>query len=159
MPPAYLPLMLLETVFLYRTLIGKCDLGVGLEWQDIEHVHEIEHAFTPEARDGRRFRRESTRMTGILRGDQINDRVQVVEMGPGGLICIGQPFIARGEQVEIVIELNEDIYRFRARGVWLREEGDEYRVGLQFIGMPVKLHKVQISTHTPDVVDKISAAA
>jgi hypothetical protein len=154
--------MLLETVFQYRTLIGKCDLGVGLEWQDIEQVHEIEHAFTPEtgvARDGRRFRRESTELTGIVRGDQINDRVQVVEMGPGGMIVVGQPFITRGEQVEIVIELNEDSYRFRARGVWLREDGDEYRVGLQFIGMPVKLHKVQISLHTLDVVDKISAAA
>jgi hypothetical protein len=154
--------MLLETVFQYRTLIGKCDLGVGLEWQDIEQVHDIEHAFTPDARDsrgGRRFRRESTQLTGIVRGDQINDRVQVVEMGPGGLICIGQPFITRGEQVEIVIEFNEDIYRFRARGVWLREDGDDYRVGLQFVGMPVKLHKVQISVHTHDVVDKISAAA
>jgi hypothetical protein len=154
--------MLLETVFQYRTLIGKCDLGVGLEWHDIEQVHEIEQAFTPESRDsrdGRRFRRESIELTGIVRGDQINDRVQVVEMGPGGLICIGQPFITRGEQVEIVIELNEDIYRFKARGVWLREVGDDYRVGLQFLGMPVKLHKVQISEHTHDVVDKISAAA
>jgi hypothetical protein len=154
--------MLLETVFQYRTLIGKCDLGVGLEWQDIEQVREIEHAFTPETsqtRDGRRFRRESTELAGIVRGDQINDRVQVVEMGPGGMIVVGQPFITRGEQVEIVIELNEDSYRFRARGVWLREVGDDYRVGLQFVGMPVKLHKVQISAHTHDVVDKISAAA
>ncbi len=151
--------MLLETVFQYRTLIGKCDLGVGLEWSDIEHVHEIEHAFAPDTSDGRRFRRESTQLEGIVRGDQINDRVQVVEMGPGGLICVGQPFITRGEQVEIVIEINESIYRFCARGVWLREVGDDYRVGLQFIGMPVKLHKVQISAHTLDVVDKISAAA
>lgn len=151
--------MLLETVFQYRTLIGKCDLGVGLEWNDIEHVHEIEHAFAPDTSDGRRFRRESTQLAGIVRGDQINDRVQVVEMGPGGLICVGQPFITRGEQVEIVIEINEDIYRFRARGVWLREVGDDFRVGLQFIGMPVKLHKVQISIHLHDVVDKISAAA
>ena len=33
--------MLLEVVFQYRTLIGKCDLGVGLDWDEIEG--ELEH--------------------------------------------------------------------------------------------------------------------
>lgn len=151
--------MLLETVFEYRTLIGKCDLGVGLDWHDIARVQDIEDSFKSNRRDGRRFKRHAVKLTAIVRGDQINDRVSVVELGPGGLIFVGSPFITRGEEIEIIIDLGEDSYRFRAKGVWLREVGDEFRVGLQFLGMPVRLHKVQISAKTHDVVDKIGRVA
>ncbi len=151
--------MLLETVFQYRTLIGKCDLGVGLEWEEIEDVARIEQAFASTSNDGRRFRRQAIDMSAIMRGDQINDRVELVEMGPGGCVAINAPFIARGELVELVVDFNEDSYRFIARGVWLKDEGTDYRVGMRFVGMPVKLHKVQISEHRQDVVDRISIAA
>ena len=50
-------------------------------------------------------------------------------------------------------------YRFRARGVWLKDDGDDYKVGLALIGMPVCLHKVAVSAHQTDVVDEIAAAA
>lgn len=152
--------MLLETVFDYRTLIGKCDLGVGLDWSEIEHVMRIEDAFMTAVIDRRRrFSRQEVDLTAIIRGNEINDRVYITELGPGGLVCEESPFITKGEQVEIVIDDGEYSYRFRARGVWQREDGENYRIGLQFIGMPVRLHKVQISEHTQDVVDKISAAA
>ena len=95
----------------------------------------------------------------VVHGDMINDRVDVIEIGPGGLVCRDAPFVARGEIVELVIEDGDNSYRFRARGVWLRDDGDHYRVGLAFVGMPVCLHKVQISPHTQDVVDKIANAA
>jgi hypothetical protein len=152
--------MLLETVFEYRTLIGKCDLGCGLEWHEIDEMDRIEHTFRSNRGDGRRrFRRQTVDMTAIMRGDQINDRVTIVEMGPGGAICVFSPYIARNEPVEIVIDEGEYSYRFRAKGVWLRDAGEDYRVGLQFVGMPVRLHKVQISEHNFDVVDKIVTAA
>lgn len=151
--------MLLETVFQYRTLIGKCDLGVGLEWEEIDHVGQIEHAFASNTGDGRRFKRHEIDLPAMMRGDQINDRVDLVEMGPGGCVAVSAPFIARGELVELVIDQGEDSYRFVARGVWLKDEGTDYRVGLRFVGMPVKLHKVQISEHKQDVVDRISVAA
>src|SRR6266536_613647 len=110
--------MLLETVFQYRTLIGKCDLGVGLELDEIESVLRIEHAFEAERKDGRRFRRQVVEMIGIMRGDMINDRVDVIEIGPGGLVCRDAPFVARGEIVELVIDEGDNSYRFRAKGVW-----------------------------------------
>jgi hypothetical protein len=148
--------MLLE----YRTLTGKCDLGCGLELHEIDEVDRIEHVFAPPQGDGRRrFRRQSTGMSAILRGDQINDRVSIIEMAPGGLVCERAPYIARGEHVEIVISLGDHSYRFRGKGVWLVDAGDDYRVGLQFVGMPVRLHTVQISEHRFDVVDKIAFAA
>src|SRR5688572_5231900 len=89
--------MLLETVFQYRTLIGKCDLGVGLEWDEIDAMGGIEHAFASNTGDGRRFRRQSIELTAMMRGDQINDRVQLIEMGPGGCVVTNAPFIAAGE--------------------------------------------------------------
>jgi hypothetical protein len=157
--------MLVEVVFQYRSLIGKCELGVGLEWDEIDQVTQIESAFEPTTDDrrmktGRKFRRESVKLSAVMRGDRINDRVEVSELGPGGLVCRNAPYVARGEQVEISIEAADGkCYRFRAQGAWLKDDGDDYRVGLAFIGMPVCLNRVVVSPHEADLVDKIVAAA
>ncbi|MDB4957570.1 MAG: hypothetical protein JWO36_5139 [Myxococcales bacterium] len=162
-PMLYFGSMLVEAVYQYRTLLGKCDLGLGLDWDEMEQVSSIETEFAPSEDDrrkhGRKFRREMTKLEAIVRGDQINDRVEVIEMGPGGLVCRKAPFIARGEQIEIVIEDGDRSFRFRCRGVWLKDDGDDYKIGLAFIGMPVCLHKVQVSAHQIDMIDKIAAAA
>jgi hypothetical protein len=156
--------MLVDIVFEYRTLVGKAELGCGLNWDEIDRVTEIEHAFRPTADDrrmknGRRFRRDAIRLEALVRGDRINDRVEITEMGPGGLVCRQAPFIARGEQIEIVIDIGDDSYRFRAQGVWLKDDGDDYKVGLAFVGMPVRVRSAHISEHHADVIDKIAAAA
>ena len=91
MTPALATVMLVETVFQYRTLIGKCELGVGLDWEEIDHVIRIEQAFAADRKDGRKFRRQLVEMTGIMRGDMINDRVDVIEIGPGGMVCRDGP--------------------------------------------------------------------
>src|SRR5689334_15371022 len=155
--------MVVDMVFQYRSLIGKCELGVGLEWDDIEAVTRIESAFEPTADDrrmktGRRFRREQVKVSAMVRGDRINDRVDLIELGPGGAVVRNAPYIARGEQVELVIDNGDQSYRFRAQGVWLKDDNDDYRVGLELIGMPVCLHKVSHGRHE-DVLDKLSAAA
>lgn len=156
--------MLVEVVFHYRTLLGKCELGVGLDWDEIEQVTAIESAFEPTSDDrrmkaGRRFRREATKLTALLRGDRINDRVEVVEIGPGGVVVRNAPFVAHGEHVEIVMDDGAKSYRFGAEGVWMKDDGDDYKVGLALIGMPVCLHIVAVSRHEADLVDSISAAA
>ena len=153
---------MLEDVFQYRTLIGKCELGVGLEWDDIELVTALEARFEPTPKQkqkhiSRKFRREPVRMVGLMRGDRIHDRIDIIELGLGGLVVRNAPYVARNEVIEIVIEVGEMSYRFRALGVWLKEDGDDYRVGLAFVGMPVCLHKVAVSVHQLDVVDQIAA--
>ncbi len=155
---------MVEIVFQYRVLIGKCELGIGLEWDEIEQVTAIESTFAPTTDDrrmksGRRFRRESTKLSALVRGDRIHDRVELIEIGPGGFVIRNAPFIARGETIELTVDVGEKSYRFTARGVWMKDDGDDYRVGLAAEGMPVCLHKVAISTHQADVVDEIAAAA
>jgi hypothetical protein len=156
--------MVVDVVFQYRTLIGKCELGVGLDWDEIEQVTAIESAFEPTSDDrrmkaGRRFRREAITLTAVMRGDRINDRVEVVEIGPGGVVVRSAPFVAQGEQVEIVMQNGDNSYRFRAQGVWMTDDGDDYRLGLELIGMPVCLHTVALSHHEHDLVDRIAVAA
>lgn len=152
---------MLEDVFRYRTLVGKCELGVGLEWDEIELVTSLESRFEPSPLDrpGRRFRRQAVRMVGVMRGDRIHDRIDIVELGLGGMVVRNAPYIARGEHIELMIDIGELSYRFRAKGVWLKDDGDDYKVGLELVGMPVCLHKVAVSAHHADVVDQIAAAA
>jgi hypothetical protein len=167
-PPAVTSVVV-DVVFQYRTLIGKCELGIGLDLEEIDHLATIEQAFASRARkgstgassasDARRFRRDKVELVGMIRGDRINDRVAIVELGPGGLVCRRAPFIARGELVELVIDDGDRSYRFGARGVWLRDDGDDYRVAVAFTGMPVCITRLQLSKHQPDLVDQIAAAA
>lgn len=156
--------MLVEVVFQYRTLVGKCELGVGLDWDEIEQVTAIESAFEPSSDDrrmkaGRKFRREPVKMTALLRGDRIHDRVDVTEIGPGGVVVRHAPFIAHGEHVEIVLDAGANSFRFCAEGVWLKDDGDDYKVGLVFVGMPVCLHSVALSKpeHDSGVLDRLAA--
>ena len=152
--------MVVETIFQYRTLIGKCELGVGLDWDEIQVISDIERELVRDpGPSGRRFKRETVEMRGIVRGDRINDRVDIIEIGPGGLVCRRAPFIARGEVVELVMNVEGKSYRFRAIGKWLKDDGDDYQIGLAFIGVPICLNIAQVSAHEFDLVDQINAAA
>jgi len=154
--------MLVETIFEYRTLVGKCDLGLGLSWDEISQLGAIEAMFAPTQDDrrmkvGRKFRREATKVSALMRGDRIHDRIEIVEIGPGGMVARNAPYVARGEIVEIVVEAGDVTYRFSAQGVWLKDDGDDYRIGLALVGMPVKLTKVVVVAHQADIVDRIAA--
>jgi hypothetical protein len=157
--------MQVETVFHYRALIGKCELGVGLEWDEIEEVTSLEATFTLEGEVvqtdiGRRFRREAVGMSAHVRGDRINDRVALVEIGPGGFQIRRAPYIARGELVEIFVDEGDVTYRFCARGVWQRDDGEDYYVGLRLVGLPVCIHRVEVSAALgDDVIAWIGVAA
>lgn len=157
--------MQVETVFHYRTLIGKCELGVGLDWEEIEEVTSLEATFVLDGVDlhkdiGRRYQRALVGLSALVRGDRINDPVALVEIGPGGFQIRRAPYIARGELVEIFVDEGDVTYRFCARGVWQREDGDDYRVGLRLVGLPVCIHRVEVSASDgDDVIARISAAA
>ncbi len=135
----------LDLVFQYRTLVGKCESGVGLEFEEIDELTRIEASFASnEPRlDGRRWKRLPVDLSAMLRGGDLNDKVLVSELAPGGLVVRQAPYIDEGMQIEVVIDdPDADLsYRFKARVQWLREDlQDDFALGLELIGMPVLIH-------------------
>jgi hypothetical protein len=138
---------LIALVYEYRSLLGACELGLGLDWEGIDRVAAIEARFAPVADEqwrtsGRRFRREAVAMTGQLRVGRRLDQVEVVELGLGGVVCLGGPAVSRGEAVELLVEIGFDgapcvRYHFNARGAWGRRDGAAWRTGLALTGVPV----------------------
>lgn len=159
--PLLFPEIVLETIFEYRALLGKCERGEGLELDEIGRLMDIEREYAPtgEGPRGRKFRREVVSITAVIRGECMNDAVEIVEIGPGGFVCRKAPYIARGEQVEIVVDCGDKSFRFRAQGVWLKDDGDDYKVGLALIGLPVCLNHVRFRRHEADIVDRIVSQA
>ena len=157
---------MVDLVFQYRTLIGKCELGMGLDWDEIQQVGAIETQFTlpsykPRRKRGaRRFRREVVSISATVHGARKDDRVELIELGPEGFVIRNAPYIARGEIVELVIDIDDVSYRFSACGVWLKDEvdSDDFRIGLNVIGMPVCVRKTQIREHTGEIVNRQIAA-
>ena len=108
---------------------------------------------------GRRFRRERVQICGTMRGDQASTTSHRHDepSRAGGLVIRNAPFVSRGEQVEIVIDDGDTSYRFRAEGVWQRDDGDDYRVGLALVG--ARSSTPAIGEHRADLVDRIALAA
>jgi hypothetical protein len=124
-------------VFQYRTLLGKCELGTGLDFDEIDELSGLESQFR--AGEGRKFHREPVVIGALLRGIDINDRVAVHDVSPGGAMVSGAPYTSEGDVVEVVIDADQVSYRFKAIVQWVRDDGDDYQVGLAFIGLPVRL--------------------
>jgi hypothetical protein len=147
----------LDLVFQYRTLVGKCDAGRGLDIDEIDELTAIEAEFAPtdddvRAREGRRFRRESVDLEALLKGGPLNDKVRISELSPGGLVCRSAPYADEGQTLEVVIDDHERClsYRFKARVQWLRDDdADDFQLGLELIGTPVLVH------HAPAREDSI----
>jgi hypothetical protein len=151
----------LDLVFRYRTLMGKCEAGVGLDFDEIDALTQIEAAFASgePARDGRRWKRIPVEIGAMVRGGDLNDKVQVAELAPGGLVVKGAPYVDTGMQIEIVID-DVDLarsYRFKARVQWMRAEKADYALGLELLGMPVLIHYGPASADKTEEMDRIAA--
>ena len=135
----------LDVVYRYRSLLAKCEQGSGLDFDEIDALTQIEAAFASgePARDGRKWKRTPVDLIAMVRGGDLNDRVTVAELAPGGLVVRHAPYVDEGMQIEIVIDDVElaTSYRFKARVQWLREDvGDDFALGLELVGMPVLIH-------------------
>jgi hypothetical protein len=138
----------LDVVFQYRRLVGKCDTGRGLEIDEIDEMTAIEARFVPgdddlRAHEGRRFGRERVDFQALLKGGPLNDQVRVTEMSPGGLVCRAAPYAEEGQTLEVVIDDADRSlsYRFKATVQWLKDDvGDDFQLGLALVGTPVLVH-------------------
>jgi hypothetical protein len=155
----------LDVVYRYRSLLAKCEAGSGLDFDEIDALTQIEAAFASgePARDGRKWKRIAVDMVAMVRGGDLNDRVKVAELAPGGLVVRSAPYVDEGMQIEIVIDDCDHAisYRFKARVQWLREDvGDDFALGLELVGMPVLIHYGPASadkTLEHERVDRIAA--
>jgi hypothetical protein len=138
----------LELVYQYRYLTGKCESGRGLDVEEIDQLLDLEAMFglRDRPRDSelwecrRQFNREQVHLTATLRGDKLGDKVTVVDLGPGGLVCADAPYIEVGASLEIVFEDLEfrHSYRFGAVVAWRRDQDEEdYVIGLELVGTPL----------------------
>jgi hypothetical protein len=136
----------LELVYQYRFLRGKCEAGRGLTVDEIDALAAIEALFSSRNDpaepyfEGRQHAREKVDLPAQLRNRTLSDKVRIVELAPGGMVCAHAPYIDEGVALEVVIDDREVglSYRFRARVAWRRDDGDEdYVIGLELVGTPV----------------------
>jgi hypothetical protein len=127
---------LLELVYTYRQLMGRCEAGFGLDFAHIDTVVDIESRFDP-----RRTPSAGARVAidATLRSERHDDRVTLVCMGPHGCVCREAPYAREGEVLEMVIDQpgRGYSYRFKVRVAWLLDDAAEFALGLQFVGVPL----------------------
>lgn|GEM_PF-3210096 len=141
---------LLELVYKYRQLLGKCSTGAGLSMGEVETLSTIESLFGRHSDRGdtdlwtcqRRFVRENVDLHGKLRSRGMTDTIEVINIDPNGMVCSGAPYVEEGTTVELVFEDDELMitYRFKATVKWRRDaESDNYELGLQLVGVPLMI--------------------
>ena len=152
---------MLDLVYQYRVLIGKCSSGAGLNLDEIERMAELEATFVAgeddrRASEGRRFRRERVSLPAVLRGGDLHDAVDIAELTLGGLVCHGAPYAEAGSIIDIAIDdaASHRQYRFKGRVQWVGDDvNDDYRLGIELTGVPV-----MIRYSAPTVIDAVLAS-
>jgi len=141
----------LDLVYLYRVLTGRCSAGAGLNFEEIDTLAIIEGAFMPDDPRGQ-LTCHPVSLTAILRQSKFHDPVEVVRLGPSRCICRRAPYVDEGAVVELVIDSFDSghSYRFKAVVTTLDDDDDDFRLGLDFIGVPVQ---VRYPSHNSEFVD------
>jgi hypothetical protein len=140
---------MLDLVYQYGVLLGKCVSGEGLDLDEIERMIDLEATFAAgeddrRAAEGRRFRRERVSMPAVLRGGELHDAVTIAELTLGGLVCTAAPYAEVGAIVDLTIDDHDTrrSYRFKGRVAWVGDDADDdYRLGVELIGAPVMIRR------------------
>lgn len=133
-----------ELVYQYRQLVGRCDAGTGLDFDEIDTLTTVEHLLAAQppigANDWRTAEAEDA-IPAVLRGPRLDDDIDITHLGPRGCVCRNAPYAEEGMTVELVIADSEATvsYRFKAQVTWLDDDGDDYALGLEFVGVPLQV--------------------
>ncbi len=134
-----------ETVYQYRQLLGRCATGSGLDFDEIDTLNEIEHQLPSQPSLDMKTWRLALPTTevvrAVLRGPRLDDDVMVVNLGPGGCVCRHAPYADEGITVELVFEHADNAisHRFKATVTWIDDDGDDFALGLEFVGVPLQV--------------------
>lgn len=147
-----------ETVYRLRRLAGKCEAGHGLEMDEVHELCALEAGFSPGPRD-RRFDRRPVTGTAIARRGDRSDRVDLLDLGPGGLRCRHLPRVREGDRLELALEDAAAglSYRFAVRVVWVEQTDDGNVTGLAFVGTPVQMRHRPAAEARADAVAEVAA--
>jgi hypothetical protein len=131
-------------VYQYRQLMGRCDAGTGLDFDEIDTLTTLESMLTvqpPIGADDWRTMDASETFAAVLRGPRMNDDVDIVNLGPEGCVCRNAPYADEGVTVELLIaDSGASVsYRFKAQVTWLDDDGDDFAIGLAFVGVPLQV--------------------
>jgi hypothetical protein len=134
-------------VYQYRQLNGRCDAGEGLDFDEIDTLTTVESMLAQPpigVNDWRTIAASgdaSESFAAVLRGPRMNDDVAIVNLGPQGCVCRNAPYAEEGVTVELVIADSEApvSYRFKAQVTWLDDDGDDFVMGLEFVGVPLQV--------------------
>ena len=148
---------MLDLVYQYRVLLGKCASGAGLTVDEIDQLTLLEATFAAgeddlRAAEGRRFRRERVALTAVMRGGALHDAVTVSELAPGGLVLRGAPYVEAGTMVDLTIDDSDGhrSYRFKGRVQWVGDDvDDDFRLGVELTGAPVMIRYTAPQTIDP----------
>ncbi len=155
-----------ELVYQYRHLLGKCQSGRGLDVEEIDALLELEAHFRVDRSDDtelfacrRAHTREPVELEATLRNKRLDDCVRVVEVGPGGMVCMGAPYLDSGDKLEIFFTSEDDrlTYRFHATVAWVEDDGDDYACGLQLEGTPLLVRRGPAKAERADDGDSSTA--
>jgi hypothetical protein len=139
-------------VYQYRQLTGRCDAGTGLDFDEIDTLTTVESMLAAQPpigiddwrtiyASGYASGDASESFAAVLRGPRMNDDVAIVNLGPQGCVCRNAPYAEEGVTVELLIADSEAsvTYRFKAQVMWLDDDGDDYAMGLEFVGVPLQV--------------------
>jgi hypothetical protein len=142
----------LKLVYRYRQLAGRCETGAGLDFDEIGELTAIEASFAGETqrlagdrRIGERdFSRAPVLLGATLYRRQFRDQVTIFDIGPGGFVCEGAPFLQEGDRVEVVVDGGAESpasYRFMAQVAWTRDRESDCVIGFRFVGIPLEIRR------------------
>lgn len=182
--PADMSLRYIELAVRHRQLMGRCDAGFGLDFDEIQEVAAIEEAFenrgncaapevprrpssTSEDRFDRLARAETQPAIHApdlcieLHSARLQASVELEQIDLHTCICRGVPAVSLGQSLELRISALGDLssYRFMTRVEWTRRaDSDRHVVGLAFIGVPFEIRYAQFGLAADDIATESLAA-
>lgn len=152
----------LELVYRYRQIMGRCEAGAGMDFDEIDALAEIEAqlpAHPPIGASDWPSRQIPMAARTLLRGARLDDEVHLINLGPTGCVCRRAPYADEGTTVELVIDEPGTAltYRFMATVTWLDDDGDDFALGLELLGVPVQMRHRPGSEMPPEDQDRAAA--
>lgn len=154
----------LELVYRYRQIMGRCEAGAGMDFDEIDALAALEAALPmPPSIQASGWSSHQIPVVArtVLRGPRLDDEVDLINLGPVGCVCRRAPYAEEGTTVELVIQADADTvtYRFKASVTWLDDdEEDDFALGLRFVGVPVQMRYPVAPDAPPDDPGRAVAA-